>query len=66
MDMLGHHDESDYNKLMLSPSVLQNLQQEIAASSSIEKGPSVVTTPSQEVQMLDAVVSLETSRHRGE
>jgi len=52
VDMLGHHHVADHGEAIVTPGLLQNLQQQVAPPRRAQPGMAVVTTASNEVQML--------------
>ena len=63
MKVLGHDHVSDHDETVPLAGLFQNAQEEIAATSRVEPGYSVITTARDEVQVSAAVIPLQTCGH---
>jgi len=63
VEMLRHDDVSAYYEAMPLPHFLENVKKQIAAIRRAQDRPAMIATARNEVQMLQAVVSLELTGH---
>jgi hypothetical protein len=63
MNMFRHHNISHYHEPVTPANFLQSFEEKIAIFRPCEQRPALITTGGDEMQILRAVVSLQTWRH---
>jgi len=63
MKVLRHEHEAEHDKAMASPDFFQEFEQQIAVVRGAQQRTSPVTTASDKVQIVGAVITLEAARY---
>ncbi len=59
VNVVGHHDIADYNKLVALAGLLEDLQEQIASARAGQPGLAMITTAGEKVEIVVAGVALE-------